>query len=102
MAYVLDTERDRRDASSTRLDVEGLAGWAAITERSMRVSGRRVRLRLETLIWETLELKSRGEGITLTALCQRADQERGSDVSLASALRNLALDFHRSDDRGQH
>lgn len=102
MAYVLDTERDRRDASSNRLDVEGLAGWAAIKERSMRVSGRRVRLRLETLIWEALEVKSRGEGITLTALCQRADQDRGGDVSLASALRNLAFDFHRSDDRGQH
>jgi predicted DNA-binding ribbon-helix-helix protein len=69
-----------------------------LTKRSFSLAGHRTSVALEDPFWEALAAIAARDGTTLSALVARIDSTRAPDVSLASALRVLALRQGRKPD----
>jgi predicted DNA-binding ribbon-helix-helix protein len=63
---------------------------AALSKRSLQLSGHATSLALEPEFWAVLERMAAADGVSLPALLVRIDAERGRS-SLASACRVQAL-----------
>lgn len=63
--------------------------------KNIKVSGRRTSLRMEPLIWESLQDICTREGLTLNALCSQIDVRRG-DSNLTAAIRVFTVSYYRN------
>ncbi len=62
-----------------------------LSKRSFSLAGHRTSVALEPVFWEALMALAAERGQSLSRLVAEADQGRGADSPLASALRVLAL-----------
>lgn len=69
----------------------------AIRKRSVTLAGHRTSLSLEAEFWEAPKAAARAEGLSLNALIERIDQDRGGNLS--SAVRVYLL--RRAQERAQ-
>lgn len=72
-----------------------------LSERCVVLAGRRVKVRLETMVWDGLDEVARREGRTVGDLCGKLNRERGSGVSLATAIRTYVLHHFRKNPTDQ-
>ncbi|MCW2248900.1 putative DNA-binding ribbon-helix-helix protein [Azospirillum fermentarium] len=71
--------------------------WPMVISRTVRCGSRRLRVTLETAVWEGLADIARRERMTVEELCAEVDGRRGS-ASLAGALRVLVLHYFKAAD----
>lgn len=62
-----------------------------MAHRILQHAGRRYSLKLDQIVWETLEDLADGAGLRLNELVARVAQEAGDDAGLTNALRNYCL-----------
>ena len=62
-----------------------------MAHRILQHAGRRYSLKLDEIVWETLEELAEDGGLRLNELVARVAQETGDDAGLTSALRNYCL-----------
>src|SRR6185312_9125037 len=62
-----------------------------MAHRILQHAGRRYSLKLDEIVWETLEELAEEGGLRLNELVARVAQEAGDDAGLTSALRNYCL-----------
>src|SRR5262245_3465631 len=62
-----------------------------MAHRILQHAGRRYSLKLDEIVWETLEELAEDGGVRLNELIARVAQAAGDDASLTSALRNYCL-----------
>ena len=62
-----------------------------MSHRILQHAGRRYSLKLDQIVWETLEELAEDGGLRLNELIARVAQETGDDAGLTSALRNYCL-----------
>lgn len=82
-------------SDSQRSEAATIIPWPTVITRSVRVAGRRVRVSLETNVWEGMADIARREGETLDGLCARIDERRGA-MALTSAIRVFVLHYFRA------
>ena len=59
-----------------------------MAHRILQHAGRRYSLKLDEIVWETLEELAEDGGLRLNELVARVAQETGGDAGLTNALRN--------------
>jgi predicted DNA-binding ribbon-helix-helix protein len=64
---------------------------SGLVKRSFSLAGHRTSVALESEFWDALSHVAQARGQTLSALVAAADEARGNDRPLASALRVMAL-----------
>ncbi len=62
-----------------------------MSHRILQHAGRRYSLKLDQIVWETLEELAEDAGLRLNELVARVAQEAGDDAGLTNALRNHCL-----------
>lgn len=80
---------------SQRPETATIIPWPMVIARTVRCGDRRVRLSLETAVWDALADIARREGMTVEDLCAEVDRRRGQ-ASLSSGLRVLALHYFKA------
>lgn len=63
---------------------------------NLTLAGRRTSVRLEPLFWQALRELATAEGLSLAALADRVEAERGEGMALTAALRVLTIAYWRS------
>lgn len=76
-------------------DLGALMSWPMIVSRTVPLPGRRVKLRLEAVVWSGLEEIADKENRLVQDLCKEVDARRPSSTSLTSAIRSFVLDYFR-------
>jgi predicted DNA-binding ribbon-helix-helix protein len=94
MTYLQEADSAPMSTLPGSVDVAGLLSWPLVAARTVQLSGRRVRLRLETAVWETLDAVALQDGRTLGEVCDQIDGARPSNTPLTSALRNFVLSYY--------
>ncbi|MBJ6370733.1 ribbon-helix-helix domain-containing protein [Sedimentitalea arenosa] len=61
------------------------------TKRSLTLRGHRTSVSLEDDFWNAFRRIAESDGIAINALAARIDEERGTDIGLASAIRLFVL-----------
>lgn len=82
---------------SHRPETATIIPWPMVIARTVHCGGRRVRLTLETAVWDALADIARRERMTVEDLCAEVDLRRGTSP-LASALRVLVLHYFKAAD----
>ncbi|HYH18278.1 MAG TPA: ribbon-helix-helix domain-containing protein [Azospirillum sp.] len=72
-----------------------LVAWPLVTSRTITLSGRSARLRLEASVWDGLDEVARREGRAVTDLCAELDARRATDTPLTTAIRAFVLGYFR-------
>lgn len=80
---------------SQRPETATIIPWPMVIARTVHCGRRRVRLNLETAVWDGLADIARREQMTMEDLCTEVDQRRGT-APLASALRVLVLHYFKA------
>ncbi|WP_158968297.1 ribbon-helix-helix domain-containing protein [Chachezhania sediminis] len=60
-------------------------------KRSLTLRGHRTSVSLEDPFWDEFRAIARADGVSVSALAARIDEERGLDIGLASAIRLFVL-----------
>ncbi|WP_082109110.1 ribbon-helix-helix domain-containing protein [Azospirillum thiophilum] len=76
-------------------DLRSLMVWPSVASRTIPLTDRRAKLRLEMAIWSGLDEISKKEERPVRDLCQEVDSSRPSTIPLTSAIRSYVLDYFR-------
>lgn len=71
---------------------------ARTRKRSLTVAGHRTSISLEDPFWDALREMARARGVSVAALVDEIDRERG-ETGLSSAIRVRLLDHYRASGR---
>lgn len=86
-----------RPPDSHKPETAVIIPWPTVISRTVHCGGRRIRVTLETVVWDGLADIARREQTTLETLCAEVDARRGA-ASLAGALRVLVLHYFKAAD----
>ncbi|MFC5353351.1 ribbon-helix-helix domain-containing protein [Azospirillum lipoferum] len=85
--------------SSMNSNLEDYMQWPVIVSRTVPLSDRRAKLRLESIIWNGLEEIAEQQRRPLRELCDEVNGNRPFGVALNSAIRSYVLDYFRRAER---
>ncbi|NUB24732.1 ribbon-helix-helix domain-containing protein [Azospirillum brasilense] len=70
--------------------------WSALSERRVRVHGRDVSVRLESLYFDALDELCEREDVGIEELAERIERVSGRGCNLEEGLRTLVVAYYRS------
>lgn len=76
-------------------DLGALISGPLLSERTIMLSGRPIRVILETVVWEGFDEAARRQGRTVPDLCRELETDMDSDVSIDTAIRGYVLNYFR-------
>ncbi len=79
-------------------DLRSLMVWPSVVSRTIPLTDRRAKLRLEMAIWSGLDEIAKKEERPVRELCQEVDSSRPTTMPLTNAIRSHVLDYFRRSD----
>lgn len=76
-------------------DLRSLMVWPSVVSRTIPLTDRRAKLRLEMAIWSGLDEIAKKEERPVRDLCQEVDSSRPATMPLTNAIRSYVLDYFR-------
>ena len=76
-------------------DLRSLMVWPTMVSRTIPLTGRHAKLRLENAIWSGLDEIAKKQKRLVPDLCQEVDSSRPATMPLTSAIRSYVLDYFR-------
>lgn len=98
----MQPKRNLLPRSFASSNLEDYMQWPVIVSRTVPLSDRRAKLRLESVIWNGLEEIAEQQRRPLRELCDEVNGNRPSNVALNSAIRSYVLDYFRRAERIQN
>lgn len=80
-------------------DLGDYMAWPVVVSRTVPLSDRRAKLRIESTIWSGLEEIAEKQRRPLRDLCDEVNENRPSGMALTSAIRSYVLDYFRQMER---